>query len=605
MAATDRETLNSTVRENGVEPPRVMELREKWGKGADLDATADEVYSHLLTFFSRYYQEGDFLGLQRSTVQGREKYMIPYNGEEVKLVWANMDQYYIKSSELLRDYTFHIRKADLATVQGELLLDDVPDELVIQFKLVDGDTEKDNRKSDGKTTRAFALDVETPCEETDANRLCIRFDYRDHPSERNLQDKLNADSEKRLADSLLPRWKSLLFAVDPTFKGKDKKDQRTIFQKHLRSYTAKHQFDYFIHKDLGAFLQRELEFYVKNEVMHLDDIEETTALKAEEYLSKIRAIRRCAMPVIRMLTQLEEFQKKLWLKKKFVVETRYCLTLDRVPEKLYQEICVKEDQWKEWEDLYCISELEPQRTEEFLKANSFLMLDTRHFGHEFTLKLLASIGNLDAMLDGACFQSENFQALQLMQARYREQVDCIYADPPYNTSASEIVYKNNYKHSSWLSFVGGRIIPSLHLMKDKSMMCTTIDDFEFHRLLGFLEGLTAEKNISGVIAIKNNPSGRATARGFSISHEYAIFSTAGRNAEVGRLAHTSEQPHAQRERSGIETLLPHVQRRAQTGWRLLHGQALDRRGRNVRMDIGLRRPQLLLEQSYIKPPAST
>ena len=45
--------------------------------------------------------------------------MIPYNGEEVKLIWANMDQYYIKSSELLRDYTFHIRKEDLGT--SELL----------------------------------------------------------------------------------------------------------------------------------------------------------------------------------------------------------------------------------------------------------------------------------------------------------------------------------------------------------------------------------------------------------------------------------------------------------------------------------------------------
>ena len=82
--------------------PKVIELRKKLAVEGTLDATADEVYSHLLTFFSRYYQEGDFLGLQRSTVHGREKYMIPYNGEEVKLVWANMDQYYIKSSELLR-----------------------------------------------------------------------------------------------------------------------------------------------------------------------------------------------------------------------------------------------------------------------------------------------------------------------------------------------------------------------------------------------------------------------------------------------------------------------------------------------------------------------
>src|SRR5262249_18695 len=147
-----------------------MQLREKLKDGADIGALADEVYSHLLTFFSRYYEGGDFLGLLRSTVHGREKYMIPYNGEEVKLIWANMDQYYIKSSELLRDYTFRIRKSELTI--GQLPLGDIPDEVIIQFKLVEGDTEKDNLKPDGKITRAFALDAEAPFEETDAHTLC-------------------------------------------------------------------------------------------------------------------------------------------------------------------------------------------------------------------------------------------------------------------------------------------------------------------------------------------------------------------------------------------------------------------------------------------------
>lgn len=528
--------------------PKVMELRAKLKGDFDLEATADEVYSHLLTFFSRYYQGGDFLGLQRSTVHGREKYMIPYNGEEVKLIWANMDQYYIKSSELLRDYTFRIRKADIAT--GELNLNDLPDESVVRFKLVEGDTEKDNRKPDGKTTRAFALDEEKPFEvshegtkntKEGGNVLTIRFRYREHTSERNLQDKLNADTEKTLADSLPANWKAVLFAADPTYQPKDKKDTRSVLQKHLRGYTAKFSFDYFIHKDIGEFLRRELDFYVKNEVMHLDDIEETTAPKAEEYLSKIRAIRRCAMPVIQMLAQLEDFQKKLWLKKKFVVETRYCITLDRVPEALYQEICDCEAQWQEWEELVALSELNPQRTVEFLKANPYLMIDTRHFGREFTLKLLASIEDLDAGLDGVCFHSENFQALQLMQERYREQVKCVYIDPPYNTSASEIVYKNSYKHSTWISFIADRILQARQLMVQEAIMCSTIDDFEFHRLRAFLEDISSEDIIAGVAAIKNNPSGRATAKGFSIAHEYAIFSRKSPGSEIGRLQHSDDQ----------------------------------------------------------------
>lgn len=497
-----------------------MELRAKAKGDFDLVATADEVYSHLLAFFSRYYQGGDFLGLHRTTVHGREKYMIPYNGEEVKLVWANMDQYYIKSSELLRDYTFRIRKADIVT--GELNLNDLPAESVVRFKLVEGDTEKDNRKPDGKTTRAFALDEEKPFEE-DGNALCVRFRYREHTSERNLQDKLNADTEKGLADTLLPRWKALLFAADPTHQPKDKKDTRTVLQKHLRGYTAKYLFDYFIHKDLGGFLRRELDFYVKNEVMHLDDIEDTTAPKAEEYLSKIRAIRRCAMPIIQMIAQLEEFQKKLWLKKKFVVETRYCLTLDRVPEALYPDICITEAQWQEWDELVALAELKPKRTPEFLKANPYLMIDTRHFAREFALKLLASIQNLDASLDGVCFHSDNFQALQLMQERYREQVKCIYIDPPYNTNSAPILYKNDYKYSSWACLMFDRLRASQPLLTQDGVETVAIDDTELADLTKILEQVAPNSRISKVTVV-HNPKGSIT-KDFNRTHEYAIFLT--------------------------------------------------------------------------------
>ena len=188
--------------------------------------------------------------------------MIPYNGEEVKLVWANMDQYYIKSSELLRDYTFRLKQEGLFSEA----------EAVVHFKLVEGDTEKDNHKPDGKTTRAFVLDAEKAFEEIDERTLNIRFRYREHTAERDLQKKLNTATEQTLADILPANWKALLLADDPTYKGKDNRDTRTILQKHLRGYTARYQFDYFIHKDLGGFLRRELDFYIKNEVLHLDDI---------------------------------------------------------------------------------------------------------------------------------------------------------------------------------------------------------------------------------------------------------------------------------------------------------------------------------------------
>ena len=515
--------------------PEVLVLRERIAKGSDLEATADEVYSHLLTFFSRYYQGGDFLGLHRSTVHGQERYMIPYNGEEVKLIWANMDQYYIKSSELLRDYNFKVAKN-----LGEIFKADPKDVFTVQFKLIEGDTEKDNRKADSKTTRAFSLDTETAFVEADERILTIHFRYSEHASERSLQDKLNADTEKTLADNLPPKWKELLFTDDPSYQPKDKKDSRTIFQKHPRSYTAKHLFDYFIHKDLGGFLRRELDFYVKNEVMHLDDIEKSTAAKAEEYLSKIRAIRRCALPVIRMVAQLEEFQKKLWLKKKFVVETRYCLTLDRVPEALYADICQCEAQWQEWDDLVTLADLKPERTPEFLSDNPHLMVDTSHFDRAFTSKLLASIDNLDASLDGMCFQSENFQALQFMQEQFKESVNCIYIDPPYNTDASPIMYKNGYKKSSWTSLMRDRLIACKSLLPSNGDLVAAIDD-EQQRELSFVLSEVFNACLLGTICVRSNPSGRPTQKGYSVSHEYLLFAGKSDASYVGRLPATEEQ----------------------------------------------------------------
>ena len=78
-------------------------------EAVDVGALESEVYDHLFSFFRRYYSEGDFLAKR---VYKPGVYAIPYEGEEVKLHWANADQYYIKTSEYLRDYAFRLRPDD-------------------------------------------------------------------------------------------------------------------------------------------------------------------------------------------------------------------------------------------------------------------------------------------------------------------------------------------------------------------------------------------------------------------------------------------------------------------------------------------------------------
>ncbi len=80
-----------------------------------------------------------------------------------------------------------------------------------------------------------------------------------------------------------------LFKV-PAPTDSDKK--RTLLAKYVSQYTARNSMDYFIHKDLGGFLRRELDFYIKNEVMRLDDIEDADTPTVETYLSKIKVLRK-------------------------------------------------------------------------------------------------------------------------------------------------------------------------------------------------------------------------------------------------------------------------------------------------------------------------
>lgn len=134
------------------------------------------------------------------------------------------------------------------------------------------------------------------------------------------------------SDDRFKNWKELLMNA---VKADRSLMDITWLQKHLNDYTAKNSFDYFIHKDLGGFLRRELDFFIKNEVLVIDDL---SSAKMKSTLAIVKAIEQVGNKIITFLAQLEDFQKKLWLKKKFVVGCDYCITLDRIPESMYSEI---------------------------------------------------------------------------------------------------------------------------------------------------------------------------------------------------------------------------------------------------------------------------
>ena len=359
-------------------PPKIVELNRRLAEmQKDADAEAD-VYNHLANFFGRYYAEGDFISQRRYSSGGRSAYLIPYDGEEVKLHWANADQYYVKTTENYASYVFTVGSGNAARR--------------VRFEIAAADNEKDNVKEASRRQRRFVLAGGKGAVEFDDPDLVVRFEHRPltegekkkWPGNGGAQQgRINEAAVGRTFRVLDPNWQALLAERAPT----DADPDRTLLARHVDRYTAKNSFDYFIHKDLGGFLRRELDIYLNTDVLNLDDLERGDAARLDRALARVRATRHVGRKIIDFLAQLEDFQKRLWLKKKFVLETNWCVTLERVPEALYPEITGNAAQCAEWGELFAADEITGDLTNgnvawtdppsvDFLKANPYLIVDT-------------------------------------------------------------------------------------------------------------------------------------------------------------------------------------------------------------------------------------
>ncbi len=514
--------------------PKVQDLKKRLGEAADMVGIENEVFSLLANFFKRYFDNGDFISMRRYK---KDVYAIPYEGEEVKLHWANADQYYIKTSEYFKVYRFKLSNGK-----------------TVAFELIEASTEQNNNKAQGDKERRFAIYLDKVCE-TVADEFKIYFTY--EPTDKKVKQSDLLDDAFDAVKNQIPEGFTELLSLRPTEKDK----QRTLLQKHLLDYTARNTFDYFIHKDLGGFLGRELDFYIKNEVLFIDDLNTRDEQEFLKQLSKIKAIKKIGEKIITFLAQLENFQKKLWLKKKLVVECNYCITLDRIPKELYPEILVNQAQIQEWINLFCIDDIKKQKagglfpddkvgfsnplTLEFLNQNQFLLLNTALFPDSFKWKLLGSFEMFDTQCDGLLINSDNFQALGLLDKRYHKMIDVTYIDPPYNTDATPILYKNNFKDSSWLSLIENRISKSLSFLNEShGTLSVAIDDIEVDYLTNLIKQSYNQYEIHRVIV--NHYPGSGTGRSnVSRTHEYNIFAI----PKDGDILRGAEKEDGERERS--------------------------------------------------------
>lgn len=478
-----------------------LDARSRAGTSRSRAALESDVYNRLYTFFSRYYQDGDFISKRRYS--GNHRYAIPYNGEEVYLHWANSDQYYIKTEEHFHSYQWKS-----------------PTGVNVRFRVDVANVEQNNVKGD---RRFFVPSIADATWDAAVHRLDVPFAYR--PLSRSEQADFGSSrqQEKIIARAVreLPRRfndANALAALTSERRRDADSDPVTHLEHHLRQYARRNDSDFFIHKDLRGFLSRELDFFIKNEVLNLDNLAAAGEPAADGWFQLLRLIKLIGGQIIDFLAQIEGFQKTLWEKRKFIVETQYCVALAHVDDIFYPEILANDQQWDEWREMLGVGDSE--RSKSFLESRPSLVLDTRNFDPNFTDRLLASFADIEDVTDGVLIHAENWQALRLLESRFRGSIQCVYIDPPYNTGDSEILYKNGYLSSSWLTMMDNRLSVAMALLADDPTCYIAIDDFEMADLCMLFDLRFASMRREMIIVNHHPQGGKAST--LSTTHEYML-----------------------------------------------------------------------------------
>ena len=469
-------------------------LKEQKEEAETIDEIKLQVFNDLYNFFSRYYEEGDFIPQYRYSIKGH-KYAIPYDGEEVKLYWTNYDQYYTKTGTLFRDYTF--------ASEGYRIV----------FHMVSAKEELGSNKATKE--RLFILDDENPIEERD-NELIIRFQYRELVEDEEIlkiyekrfkttkendknsvesnkkgkqikQDKLNQIIREQIINNVKDNTKKAILQKE--YKKDSKGNSISLLDYHLNRFTAKNTKDYFIHKNLKRFLSEQLDYFIKSEVLDIENIEKEKFL--DKHITRAKVVKEIGETIIDFLSQIEDFQKKLWEKKKFVIKTDYVITLDKIKEysseefleSIIDEILKNEEQLKEWQELG-FGEIKSKK-DLILKDTLIekewkkLPIDTKYFSQEFKEKLLEKLTenhDLDNILNGVLIKSENWQALNLLLEKYKGKVQTIYIDPPFNKEQdADYLYSVKYKDSTWITMLENRLWLAKELLNERGSIFVRCD----------------------------------------------------------------------------------------------------------------------------------
>lgn len=416
----------------------------------------NELFDKLYSFFSRYFSESGSIYFNSTPFHNNVYEKVYSDEKDVILFWKTRMLYYVKTDRIFRSL--------------EIESDG--------FKFFFDVSTLEHKKANEKRSLVFQL----------AN---IRHD------------------------------KTIVFDVAYSERGrKTKKDQilRTlrkenipidedVLEKAFRIFEKQSEVDFFINKNAKAFLQEQFKLWSYQ--YFWDGAAQWTANR----VNQLQILKDIAYKIIDFISQFEDELVKIWNKPKFVKNANYVITLDKIKDLTLIEKMINHQnitqQINEWHELGIVGEdfTKDEVFESDLmgkhvnKEYKHLPIDTKYF-KDLELEILALFDDLDNSLDGWLIKSENYQALNTILPKFKEKVQTIYIDPPYNTGSDEFIYKDKFRHASWLTMLLNRLTLSKEFLKESGNICVSINENELYNLKHVLDLIYGASNYLANFTIK-------------------------------------------------------------------------------------------------------
>ncbi|MDK2971526.1 MAG: adenine-specific DNA-methyltransferase [Candidatus Sumerlaeota bacterium] len=197
-----------------------------------------------------------------------------------------------------------------------------------------------------------------------------------------------------------------------------------------------------------------------------------------------------AQQLFRVFADAEEGLLGLFHQLRRVTESRWYVSLDRVPSALLPRVVAAESQQEAWLRDHGV-DAASMTPSALAVAHPGLPVDTGVLDEQLASELLSSLAPLDQCLDGLLLHADNLDALRLLAPHFEGRVRTVYIDPPFNTEDGRFLYRDAYERAVWLTFMANRIDAALSLLASDGSFFAHIDYNEKEHLKLLLEARLA------------------------------------------------------------------------------------------------------------------